>query len=108
MSLSNSPIIHNTSDMEDFIPSDTSFSISSDLSQKSQMCAAVTVNYDNQLEGDEDFSVCLSDIPPANCVIVEGGESVDITIEDNEGSLSLERHICYFVYNYYCTDGLYT
>ena len=71
--------------MEDYVRSDTSFAISSDLSQKSQMCAAVTVNNDNQVEGDKAFSACLSDLPPANCIIVEGGGSINVTIEDDEG-----------------------
>lgn len=75
------------SDVEDYVQSDISFSLSSDLSQKSQLCAAVTVNNDDEFEGDEDFSVCLSDIAPANCIIVEGGESLNVIIEDDEGTV---------------------
>ena len=41
---------------------------------------------DNKREGDEEFSVCLSDMMSGGVTLVQGAETLRVTIEDNEGN----------------------
>ena len=74
----------------DFIEVSTELSVSTNVSQKTETCASVSVKDDGELEGDEDLSVCLSsvDFGAETVFPVQGGEILNVVIEDDEGIIS--------------------
>lgn len=54
--------------------------------QKTQTCAVVSPRDDMDLEGNEDFSVNLSNLGEGNNItIIQGAETLNVQIQDDEG-----------------------
>ena len=69
----------------DYVSTSISISTSPDLPRKTSTCAAVSLVDDNALEGDERFSACLADLMTENVTILQGAETLNVIIEDDEG-----------------------
>ena len=89
------------SEGEDFLQSDTIFTVSTGITQRTQTCVAVSLMDDSLLEGDEVFAACLTDVASEDVTVVEGAEKVEIIIEDDEGiPYSWKQHYNNMCYKY--------
>ena len=73
------------SDEMDYARVSSTLSITSVTGQKTQTCAAVSAVDDRVLEGNEDFSVNLLSLGEGNVTVIQGAETLNVVIEDDEG-----------------------
>ena len=72
------------------------FSIIPSSNQKTQTCAVVSPLDDQLLEVTEQFTVGISSQGEGNVVVIQGAETLNVLIEDDEGQLNTSIYIAQF------------